>query len=197
VFIRINMQTDIMIAGAGGQGVLFAGTVLAWACIEEGKHTTWFPSYGAEVRGGTVNSSVIISDEDIGSPIAVKPSVLISLDEASVTKFVPKLQDNAVAVINSSLVKPEMVTRKDTRKVFINATEIADKEVGDIRTANMVMLGAYIRATGILKLESVKKACEKALEGKEKLVPINQKAIELGFNCSSEAQSSGTKAGMK
>jgi 2-oxoglutarate ferredoxin oxidoreductase subunit gamma len=176
------MQTEILIAGSGGQGVLFAGTVLAWACIEEGKHTAWFPSYGAEVRGGTANSSVIISDEDIGSPVVANASVLITLNEQSMNKFFPTLKKNAVAVINTSLVKSENTARKDVKKVLVNATEIADKHVGDIRTANMVMLGAYIRESGILKLKSVQEACKKALEGKENLVAINQKALEFGYN---------------
>lgn len=188
------MQTEIMIAGSGGQGVLFAGTVLAWACIEESKHTTWFPSYGAEVRGGTASSSVIIADQEIGSPLVLNPAVLIALNEQSFNKFIPALAKNAVVVVNSSLIKTADTDRKDIKKILVNATEIADKQVGDIRTANMVMLGAYIRESGILKLESVQEACKNALEGKEKLIALNQKAIELGYMTATAQELRGSGA---
>jgi 2-oxoglutarate ferredoxin oxidoreductase subunit gamma len=184
-------QTEIIIAGSGGQGVLFAGTVLAWACIEEGKHTTWFPSYGAEVRGGTANSTVIISDEDIGSPVASNPSVLITLNENSLNRFMPALPKGSTVILNSSLIKKDCVLRKDIKVIPVDATVIADK-AGDIRAANMVMLGAYIRQSGELKIESVLEGCKKALEGKAKLVEVNQKALEAGYNITA-AQSSGLR----
>lgn len=175
------MQTEIIIAGFGGQGVLFGGTLLAQAAVEEDKHTTWFPSYGAEMRGGTANSTVIISDEEIGSPVVVHPSVLLALNDLSLKKFLPRMKPGSTVIINSSLIK-ENVNSPSTKVVAIPATEIADKDIGDVRTANLVMVGAYLKASGLLKLESAKNACEKVLSEKQKLININQKALELGYN---------------
>lgn len=174
------MQTEIIIAGFGGQGVLFGGTLLAQAAVEENKQTTWFPSYGAEMRGGTANSTVIIADEEIGAPIVAEPSALLALNEQSLAKFLPRVKPGAVIVVNSSLVAGP-VDRPGATVVAVPATEIADKQLGDVRTANLVMVGAYLKASGILKLESAQRACTHVLAEKPKLIPLNQKALELGF----------------
>jgi len=173
------MQNEIIIAGFGGQGVLFAGMLLAQTAVEEGKQTTWFPSYGAEIRGGTANSTVVISDEDIGSPVVVHPSGLIVMNEQSRCKFLPKVKKGAIVVVNSSLCSDECFA---TKPVYIPASEIADKQLGDPRVTNMVMIGAYLKASGILKLRSAQAACEKALKEKPKLIEINKKALEIGYN---------------
>jgi len=175
------MQTEIIIAGFGGQGVLFAGTLLSQAALEENKETTWFPSYGAEIRGGTANSTVIVSDEEIGSPIVTNPAVLIALNEMSFRKFFSKTKDGATIIINSSLVKEKLHDEYE-KIVFIPATEIADKELKDVRVANIVAIGAYIKASGIVSLESAKKACEIVLADKPKMIALNQKALETGYN---------------
>ena len=175
------MQTEIIIAGFGGQGVLFAGTLLAQAAVEEGKQTTWFPSYGAEIRGGTANSTVVISDEEIGSPVVVNPSALIVLNELSKNKFLPRVKEGAVIVINSSLCGTD-ASCPGSKLVCVPASEIADKQLGDGRVTNMVMLGAYLKASGILKLRSAQAACEKVLKTKPKLIEVNKKALELGYN---------------
>ena len=177
------MQTEIIIAGFGGQGVLFAGTLLAQAAIEENKQTTWFPLYGAEIRGGTAYSTVVISDDEIGSPIVTNPSVLIALNEQSFRKFFPKIKDGATMIINSSLVK-EKVQDSYENIVLIPATEIADGQLKDIRVANIVAIGAYLKASGLISLESAKKACEIVLADKPKLIAVNQKALETGYNYS-------------
>jgi 2-oxoglutarate ferredoxin oxidoreductase subunit gamma len=174
------MQTEIIIAGFGGQGVLFGGTLLAEAAVEENKHTTWFPSYGAEMRGGTANSTVIVSDEEIGSPVIVNPAALISLNRQSLEKFLPRVKPGGLVVVNASLV-PDEITRDGVTIVRVPATAIADKELGDLRTANLVMVGAMLGKSGLLKLASAQKACERVLAEKPKLIPLNQKALELGF----------------
>ncbi|MFH1368102.1 MAG: 2-oxoacid:acceptor oxidoreductase family protein [Elusimicrobiota bacterium] len=175
------METKIIIAGFGGQGVLFGGTLIAQAALEEGKQTTWFPAYGAEIRGGTANSTAIVSDEEIGSPIITNPDILIILNEQSLDKFLPRMKPGTLVVINSSLVKNK-VEKEGVRIVEVPASGIADKQIGDIRTANLVAIGAMLKAKPVLKLESALKACEKVLTEKPKLITINQKALQLGYD---------------
>ncbi|MBN1621374.1 MAG: 2-oxoacid:acceptor oxidoreductase family protein [Endomicrobiales bacterium] len=175
------MQEEIIIAGFGGQGVLFAGMLLAQAAVEEDKKTTWFPSYGAEMRGGTANSTVIISDDEIGSPVVVHPSTLIALNEPSLKKFSSRMKKGSLIIFNSSLVK-EKVEFPGIKTVGIPATEIADRQIGNVKTANLVAVGAYLKQRGILKLGSSKAACEKVLKNKESLIKLNQKALESGYN---------------
>jgi len=179
--IKNNMQTELIIAGSGGQGVLFAGTLLAQAAVEENKETTWFPSYGAEIRGGTANSTVVVSDEEIGSPVVNSFSALIALNEQSLDKFLPKAKPGAVIIVNSSLVNKK-VDRSDVKAYYVPASEIADKQINDIRAANLVALGAYLKASGILKLSSAKQACDILFAERAKLIPLNQQALELGYN---------------
>jgi 2-oxoglutarate ferredoxin oxidoreductase subunit gamma len=174
------MQTEIVVAGFGGQGVLFGGVLLAQAALEENLRTTWFPSYGAEMRGGTAKSMVVISDEEIGSPIVIAPSVLIAMNEQSLTKFLPTVQPGSLVFVNSSLV-PDPARRPDVRMHLIPATGIAAKEIGDMRTANLVLIGAFLKASGRLSLESAQKACTPVLAEKPSLIPINQKALALGY----------------
>jgi 2-oxoglutarate ferredoxin oxidoreductase subunit gamma len=174
------MQTDIIIAGFGGQGVLFGGALLAQAALEANKQTTWFPSYGAEMRGGTANTSVIISDEEIGMPIVPRPSVLITLNDASLKKFLPRIAPNALVIVNSSLI-PGTVEHPDAKVVYVPATEIADKELGDVRTTNLVIIGAFLKASGVLTLEHAQAACTSVLADRPKLIPLNQKALARGF----------------
>ena len=174
------MQTEIIVAGYGGQGVLFGGTLLAQAAVEAGKQTTWFPSYGAEMRGGTANSTVIVSDQEIGSPLSAHPSGLIAMNGPSLRKFLPRIAPNALVIVNSSLVT-EPVTHNSAHIFTIPATTIADKEIGNVRTANLVMIGAYLKASGLLSLEDAQKACETVLAEKPKFIPLNRKALELGY----------------
>jgi 2-oxoglutarate ferredoxin oxidoreductase subunit gamma len=174
------MQTEIIIAGFGGQGVLFGGMLLAQAAVEQGLMTTWFPSYGAEMRGGTANSTVVISTEEIGSPVITHPSVLIALNQASYDKFLPRTTNAALVIVNSSLVHPG-ATQGNRQIIEIPATAIADK-LGEVRAANLVTVGAFLKAGGAITLENAKKACAAAFAEKPKLIPINQKALEQGFN---------------
>lgn len=182
------MQNEIIIAGFGGQGVLLAGVLLAQAAIEQKLHTTWFPSYGAEMRGGTANATVVMSDDEIGSPIAFNPNALIALNEPSLNRFMPKMSKDAIIIANSSIISEK--NSYDISPIFIPVTDIADKEIKNVKTANLVAVGALIKAieksaknkSEILTLESALKACEKAFAAKPKLIDINKQAIQAGYN---------------
>lgn len=174
------MEHKIIVAGFGGQGVLFAGTLLAQTAVEEDKHTTWFPSYGAEMRGGTANSTVKISDHEIGSPVTIDPTIVVALNEQSLDKFMPKIQKGGMIIVNSSLVSKE-IKGNNIKVVKVPASEIADKEFEKMKPTNIVAIGAMLKASGIMSLENAKKACEKVLSNKPKFIDSNKKALELGY----------------
>jgi 2-oxoglutarate ferredoxin oxidoreductase subunit gamma len=173
------MYQDVMIAGFGGQGVLLAGKLLAYASMLEGKHVTWFPSYGAEVRGGTANCTVIISSDEIGSPVVQNPSAMLIFNEASFKKFEKRIKQAGHLFLNTSLVQ-ERPTRTDITRIEIKANQIAE-DLGDIRIANMVMLGAYLKNTGVVALESVLAALKQVLPARRhSLLPLNESALRRG-----------------
>jgi 2-oxoglutarate ferredoxin oxidoreductase subunit gamma len=146
----------------------------------ENKEVTWFPSYGAEIRGGTANCTVIISDELIGSPIVAHPDILIVLNDASLKKFMPKLKKNGVLILDSSLIK-EPAIREDIKVIPVPATEISIN-IGNTKSTNMVLLGVLIATTNLLKATSVFDALECFMkEGKRKNIDINRKAIIEGM----------------
>ena len=182
------MYNEIIIAGFGGQGVLLAGTLMAQAAIEQGLHTTWFPSYGAEMRGGTANSTVIISADEIGSPIAFNPNALIALNEPSLNKFMPRMIEGSVIIANSSII-PSGKEYK-IKPYLVPVTDIADKEIKNIKTANLVAVGALIKALEInsenpsdaVTLKSALAACKKAFSSKPEFIEINKKAIQAGYD---------------
>ncbi len=173
------MYQDVMIAGFGGQGVLLAGKLLAHAGMLEGKHVTWFPSYGAEVRGGTANCTVIISSDEIGSPVVQNPSAMLIFNEASFKKFEKRIKQAGNLFLNTSLVQ-ERPTRTDITKIEIKANQLAEN-LGDIRIANMVMLGAFLKKTGVVALESVLTALKQVLPARRhSLIPLNERALRCG-----------------
>lgn len=174
------MQEELIIAGAGGQGILFAGELLAHAAMEAGKYVTFFPSYGAEIRGGSANCTVVISDEEIGSPVVTHPSSLIVLNNLSLGRFLPQVKKKGLFIVNSSLVNSK-ITRNDIEILEIPANEIAEKKVGSLRTVNLVALGFYLKKREIVPLESVGKALEKILKEKKELLSLNKKALEYGY----------------
>jgi len=176
----MKTYNEIIIAGFGGQGVLLAGTILAQSAMEEGLNTTWFPSYGAEMRGGTANSTVIISDDEIGSPIAFNPSGLIALNALSLDKFLPKMSEKAVIIANSSIINKDDYKNKNI--IFIPISEIADKEIGNIKAANMVAVGALVKVLNVPALENVLNAVKTAFAKKEGLVELNIKAVKAGYD---------------
>jgi 2-oxoglutarate ferredoxin oxidoreductase subunit gamma len=173
------MYQDVMIAGFGGQGVLLAGKLLAYAGMLEGRHVTWFPSYGAEVRGGTANCTVIISSDEIGSPVVQSPSAMLIFNEASFKKFEKRIKRAGNLFLNTSLVQ-ERPTRTDITRIEIKANQIAE-DLGDIRIANMVMLGAYLEKTGVVALESVLTALKQVLPARRhSLISLNERALRCG-----------------
>jgi len=173
------MQTEIIIAGFGGQGVLFAGQVLAYAAMDNGLGVTWIPSYGPEMRGGTANCTVIISDEEIGSPLVRHPKAAIVLNLPSLDKYEPMVVPGGVLIANRSLINRD-AQRSDLQVVFIPANEIAE-ELGDKRLMNMVALGAMLGLLPVLSLEAIEKALEDHLpERHKRLLPVNFKALRHG-----------------
>ncbi len=173
------MQTDIIIAGFGGQGVLFAGQLMAYAAMDAGWEVTWIPSYGPEMRGGTANCTVIIADEEIGSPLVLNPKAAIVLNLPSLDKYEPLVVPGGVLVANASLVnRPPM--RTDIESVFIPVNEIAE-EIGNRRLLNMVALGALLAKLPVLSLEEIEKALENHLpERHRKFLEVNKQALRRG-----------------
>ena len=173
------MQTEIIISGFGGQGVLFAGQLLAYAGMDQGMEVTWIPSYGPEMRGGTANCTVIISDEEIGSPTVRNPRAALVLNLPSLDKYEPLVVPGGVLIANSSLVNRE-VEREDIDSLQIPAQEIAE-EIGNRRMINMVMLGALLERLPVLTMEQLKRALEDHLpERHRKLLSLNLQAIHRG-----------------
>lgn len=173
------MQTEIIIAGFGGQGVLFAGQVLAYAAMDFGKEVTWIPSYGPEMRGGTANCTVIISDEEIGSPMVRNPKAVIALNLPSADKYEPLVAEGGVLLGNQSLINRSF-TRQDIKTALLPANEIAEK-IGDRRLTNMVMLGALLELLPVLPAEAIEKALKNHLpERHKRLLPANLDALQAG-----------------
>jgi len=173
------MQTEIIIAGFGGQGVLFAGQVLAYAAMDNDLEVTWIPSYGPEMRGGTANCTVIVSSETIGSPLVLNPSAAILLNLPSLDKYESLVRPGGVLVANSSLInrKPE---RDDIDVIFIPANEIAES-LGDKRMTNMVATGAMLACLPVLSIEAIEKALEDHLPKRHQhLLPVNFRALQMG-----------------
>lgn len=174
------MQKEIMIAGFGGQGVLFAGQVLAYAAMELGKEVTWIPSYGPEMRGGTANCTVVIADEEIGSPLVEFPPAAIALNLPSYDKYEPLLKTGGVIVVNASMVD-RGAKRNDITTIFVHANEIAE-EIGNRKLTNMVTVGALLAQLPEITLEAVEAALKNHLpERHQKLLPKNYEALRRGY----------------
>ncbi len=177
----IQMTTNIIITGFGGQGILFAGKILAYTALVMGKKLSWLPSYGPEMRGGTANCHVIISDEPVGSPIIITPDVLISMNKPSLEKFEGAVKEGGVILYDKSLIDRD-VERTDVKTTAIEATGIATSE-GKAGMANMIMLGALLKATGIFTLDEIRKGVEKTVPAsKQHLIDVNMAMIEKGYN---------------
>jgi 2-oxoglutarate ferredoxin oxidoreductase subunit gamma len=174
------MLIKTVFAGFGGQGVLSMGLNLAQAAMTEGKNVTYLPSYGAEVRGGTANCTVAISDEEIASPVASAPEFVVAMNKPSVTRFQNQIQSGGVLIINSTLVDAE-ISRGDIDIVKVPAGEIADK-LGSPKSANMVMLGTFIKKSNLVSISTVVEELKNTLKKKEKLIAINEKALMAGYN---------------
>jgi 2-oxoglutarate ferredoxin oxidoreductase subunit gamma len=180
------MQKEIIIAGFGGQGVLFSGQVLAYAAMDAGKEVTWIPSYGPEMRGGTANCTVVIADEEIGSPLVEHPPLAIALNLPSFDKCEESLQKGGTLVVNQSMVD-RGAKRKDIHVILVPCNQIAE-EIGDKKLINMVAVGALLSALPEITLKDVEKALENHLPARHKhLLPKNYEALKRGYE-SAKAQ---------
>lgn len=174
----LDREYAVLIAGFGGQGILFAAKTLAQAAVEANLNVTYLPSYGAEMRGGTANATVVLSPEEIPSPIVDELDALIAMNLPSYNKFLPKLKEDGVLVVNASLV-PEK-ERKESHGVFVYCNKIAE-DVGNPRGANLVALGAFAKRWGMLAKDFFYKALKKILSSKKDLLELNWKAFTKGW----------------
>lgn len=173
-------EEQLIIGGFGGQGILFIGQLLSYAATIEGREVAYLPSYGPEMRGGTANCMVTISDSRIMSPLIPNPSSAIIMNLPSLDRFEPALKPGGLLVVNSSMVNREP-SRQDLRACPVPANRIAE-ELGNTRLANMVALGCYVQASGVVAPESVISALPKMLkEERKKLIPPNAEAFRAGL----------------
>jgi len=173
------MIERIIISGFGGQGIMSLGQMLSYSGLDEGREVSWLPSYGPEMRGGTANCQVIISDEPIASPVISQADSVIIMNMPSLDKFEPMVKRGGRLFINSSLVLKK-ARRQDIEVYYIPANEIAAR-VGNPKTAGMAVLGAYLKAAGIVKAQSVLDSLARVLGGKKPAVmPANIEAMRLG-----------------
>ena len=180
------VQTEVLMAGFGGQGMLLAGKILAHAAMTRGLQVSWLPSYGPEMRGGTANVTVCVSEKPIGSPLITNPRGLLVMNLPSLEKFAPKVRPGGVIVINTALVSKD-AERDDCTVVKVNALELAAK-AGTDRASNFVMLGAYVGATDIVPLDAVEDEIKEEFAGrKAKFIPANLAAFHAGVEAGKAA----------
>jgi 2-oxoglutarate ferredoxin oxidoreductase subunit gamma len=175
------MERAIVFAGFGGQGLLFAGEVLARAALTEGKEVLWLPSYGPEMRGGTAYCSVVVSDRPIGSPIISAPRCAAVMNRPSFDKFSPLIKPDGLLVVNSSLIDVRC-ERKDLDQVYVPANEIAIR-AGSARAANMAMLGAFVGRSRLVKMASIEAALREKFGDKPQICELNLKVLAEGAAC--------------
>jgi 2-oxoglutarate ferredoxin oxidoreductase subunit gamma len=170
---------DMILAGFGGQGVMSMGQLIAYAGMLEGKEVSWMPSYGPEMRGGTANCTVVVSEEPIGSPVVTEPQVVVAMNLPSLDKFESMVKPGGVLIINSSLIN-RSCQREDITVIEVPANEIAN-ELGNLKVANMVVLGTLIAQTKVVSKESIIESLKKVLpEHRHNLIPMNEEAINRG-----------------
>ncbi len=172
------MQSEVMFAGFGGQGILLMGSILAHAAMEEGSEVAWIPSYGPEMRGGTAYCLVVISDRPIGSPIIRNPMHLVAMNRPSLEKFAPMMKPNGVVVINSSLVSIRS-GRNDVDELLVPANDIA-RDLGTTKVANIVALSALVARSEIVEFDLLGRSIKKEFSSREKLISVNMKALAQG-----------------
>lgn len=159
---------------------MLIGNLLAYAAMDQGLQCTFMPVYGVEMRGGTANCTVVLADEEIGSPIVFGPKSLIVMNQPSVNKFQPRVQDGGVQVANTSIIDPGELERGRIRTVPVPANSLADR-LGTGKMANMVMLGAWLEATGCLPLDRVRGSLDRVFsKTNARLIPMNENALEQG-----------------
>ncbi len=173
--------TQILIAGFGGQGVLFAGKLLAYKGLVSDKQVSWLPSYGPEMRGGTANCSVIISDELVGSPIVANPDILVAMNLPSLQKYENDVVSGGIIIVDSTLISKK-VERTDVTTYYVPATKIA-KDEGFATLANMILMGKLMKASDMLGFEGIEETVKKVVPPKKaNLIDINIKALKTGYD---------------
>ena len=176
------MTTQLLIAGFGGQGVLFAGKFLAYKGLIEGRQLSWLPSYGPEMRGGTANCSVILSDEPVGSPIVSKPDALIVMNLPSLDKYEDSVVSGGSVFVDSTLIERKL-RRDDVKAFYVPATALAN-ELGTPSLANMIMVGKCIKETGAVSADDMEAALKKVVSARHQdMLKANLNAIKRGFEC--------------
>ena len=174
------MYFDCIIAGFGGQGVMLIGNILAYAAMAENKKITYMPVYGVEMRGGTANCTVVVSDREIGSPVIQRPISTIVMNKPSYDKFAPTVKRGGLIIANENLVPKNIERVSNAKTLFIPARDLAI-EVGSDRLLNMVMLGALVKKSGIISIGSLKKALSSAIDERyHSMIPLNSSAIDKG-----------------
>ncbi len=174
------MTTQLLLAGFGGQGILFAGKFLAYAGLLEGRQLSWLPSYGPEMRGGTANCSVILSDEPVGSPIVSNPDILVAMNLPSLDKYEDAVVPGGMIFVDSTLIERK-VARDDVKVFYIPATQLA-QQMEAPTLANMIITGKLIKESGIIKTESIEQTLGKIVSAKRaNLLEVNLKAIKCGM----------------
>ena len=177
------MDCDIFIAGFGGQGILMLGNLLAYAAMLEGRNVSYFPAYGVEKRGGAATCTVVISDEEVGSPVIGRPGTAILLNQISLDKYFDRIRPGGLCIVNTSLVEMGDRQRDDLDLLPVPVTEIA-LDVGDNRLVNMVAAGAWAGRTGKVSLDSIGRALEQVLPARNhRFIPLNMQAMERGAAC--------------
>jgi len=179
------MQSEVMFAGFGGQGILFSAKVLAATAMGEGYEVAWIPSYGPEMRGGTAYCTVVISDRPIGSPIIRNPRHLVAMNRPSLEKFAPMVKPGGVILINSSLIHIG-AGREDVDAISVPVTDIA-KGLGSVRSANIVALAAFVARSRVVPFDRLKEAVKAQFAKKEKLISLNMNAVEAGREAALQA----------
>ncbi len=175
------MHEEIIISGFGGQGTLFAGQLLTYSGMDEGMHVTWIPSYGPEMRGGTAHCTVILSDDDIGSPVVRRPSTCIVMNPDSMDKYEPLVKPGGLLVVNSTLVRTRS-QRDDIQVVYVPANDLA-LELGSVKMANVVLLGALLGCRPLVPVHSVERTLETHLpEERRRIVAPNKRALACGVD---------------
>lgn len=175
------MQNEIIVSGFGGQGVLFGGQLLAYTAMDLDKHVTWIPSYGPEMRGGTANCTVIISEEEIGSPLVKRPKAVVAMNLPSLNKYEPLLKSEGVMIINTSMVD-RSVQRGDIVTVALPANEIAE-QLGNSKGTNMVLLGALLAKLPLFPLEALVESMKAHTPKRnQQFIAGNVKALQAGFD---------------
>ena len=179
------MTKESIFAGFGGQGVLMMGYVTAVSAMKDGKHVTYIPSYGAEVRGGTANCTVVVSDEEIHSPVSSRPDYIVVMNKPSLLKYEPVVKEGGIIFINSSLIDSSP-TRTDIDIVKIPVNDIA-RDLGNDKVLNMIMIGAFMGKTKIISMDSVFIGLDEVFSGKKSsITELNRKGIEIGLTYISE-----------